>query len=130
VKVASEDATLAWDGSVTTLEPMAAASHTLRQPRALSLNSTSRVLATTGYASSAPAPSKQARFELGWHLIRCRSCRRCEWQPSQDERGCVAEAESSLRSDLAVAEMVGGGEAYPFAAGLAMGKTWSVRRDR
>ena len=42
----------------------------------------------------------------------------------------VAEAESSLGSDLAVTEMVGGGEAYPFAAGLAMGKTWSVRRDR
>ena len=42
----------------------------------------------------------------------------------------VAVAESSLGSDLAVTEVVGGGEAYPFAAGLAMGKTWSVRRDR
>ena len=42
----------------------------------------------------------------------------------------VAVAESSLGSDLAVAEMVGGGEAYPFAAGLAMGETWYVRRDR
>ena len=42
----------------------------------------------------------------------------------------VAVAESSLGSDLAVTEMVGGGEAYPFVAGLAMGETWSVRRDR
>ena len=42
----------------------------------------------------------------------------------------VAEAESSLGSDLAVTEVVGGGEAYPFVAGLAMGETWSVRWDR
>ena len=47
MRIASEDATLAWDGSVTTLEPMAAASHTLRPPRALSLNSTSRPMVAT-----------------------------------------------------------------------------------
>ena len=51
MRIASEDATLAWDGSVTTLEPMAAASHTLRPPRALSLNSTSRPMVATLYLS-------------------------------------------------------------------------------